>query len=210
MVKLLEENGIGRPSTYAPTINTLLKRRYITKEKKNLFITELGAAVNNIMIKAFNDIVDEKFTVNMEKQLDEVENGNIGWKEVLREFYPKLKEELDNAEKNLEKVSIKEEVTEEKCEKCGANLIVKYGPYGKFLACPNFPDCRFTKTYFEHTGIKCPECKEHELYKLRTKKGRIFFGCSSQDCNYMTWQLPKDAEVMPGLEKYVETENNNK
>lgn len=210
LVKLLEENGIGRPSTYAPTINTLLKRRYITKEKKNLFITELGSAVNNIMIKAFNDIVDEKFTVNMEKQLDEVENGNVGWKDVLREFYPKLKEELESAEKNLEKVSIKEEVTEEKCEKCGANLIVKYGPYGKFLACPNFPDCRFTKTYFEHTGIKCPECKEHELYKLRTKKGRIFFGCSSQDCNYMTWQLPKDAEVMPGLEKYVETENNNK
>ena len=210
LVKLLEENGIGRPSTYAPTINTLLKRRYITKEKKNLFITELGSAVNNIMIKAFNDIVDEKFTVNMEKQLDEVENGSVGWKDVLREFYPKLKEELESAEKNLEKVSIKEEVTEEKCEKCGANLVVKYGPYGKFLACPNFPECRFTKTYFEHTGILCPKCRKNEVYKLRTKRGRIFFGCSSQDCDYMTWQLPKDAEIMPGLEKYVDTENNNK
>ncbi|MBR3288433.1 MAG: type I DNA topoisomerase [Lachnospiraceae bacterium] len=210
LVKLLEENGIGRPSTYAPTINTLLKRRYITKEKKNLFITELGAAVNNIMIRAFNDIVDEKFTVNMEKQLDEVESGSVGWKDVLREFYPKLKEELENAEKNLEKVSIKEEVTEEKCEKCGANLVVKYGPYGKFLACPNFPECRFTKTYFEHTGTLCPKCKKNEVYKLRTKRGRIFFGCSSQDCDYMTWQLPKDAEVIPGLEKYVDTENNNK
>ena len=210
LVKLLEENGIGRPSTYAPTINTLLKRRYITKEKKNLFITELGAAVNNIMIKAFNDIADEKFTVNMEKQLDEVESGSVGWKDVLREFYPKLKEELESAEKNLEKVSIKEEVTEEKCEKCGANLVVKYGPYGKFLACPNFPDCRFTKTYFEHTGILCPKCKKNEVYKLRTKRGRIFFGCSSQDCDYMTWQLPKDAEIMPGLEKYVDIENNNK
>ena len=206
LVKLLEENGIGRPSTYAPTINTLLKRRYITKEKKNLFITELGAAVNKIMIKAFNDIVDEKFTVNMEKQLDEVENGNIEWKEVLRNFYPKLKEELENAEKNLEKISIKEEVTDEKCEKCGANLVVKYGPYGKFLACPNFPDCRFTKTYFEHTGVKCPKCNEHEVYKLRTKRGRIFFGCSSPDCDYMTWQLPKDPELMPGFEKYYEEE----
>ena len=210
LVKLLEENGIGRPSTYAPTINTLLKRRYITKEKKNLFITELGSAVNNIMVRAFNDIVDEKFTVNMEKQLDEVENGNVEWKEVLRNFYPKLKEELENAEKNLEKISIKEEVTDEKCENCGANLVVKYGPYGKFLACPNFPDCKFTKTYFEHTGIRCPECKTHELYKLRSKRGRIFFGCSSQDCTYMTWQLPQDAEIMPGLEKYVDTENNKK
>lgn len=210
LVKLLEENGIGRPSTYAPTINTLLKRRYITKEKKNLFITELGSAVNRIMIKAFNDIVDEKFTVNMEKQLDEVESGNIEWKEVLRNFYPKLKEELENAEKNLEKISIKEEVTDEKCEKCGANLVVKYGPYGKFLACPNFPDCRFTKTYFEHTGVKCPKCNEHELYKLRTKRGRIFFGCSSTDCDYMTWQLPKDPELMLGFEKYFEEDKSSK
>ena len=207
LVKLLEENGIGRPSTYAPTINTLLKRRYVIKEKKNLYITELGSAVNNIMIKAFDDIVDEKFTVNMEKQLDEVENGKIEWKEVLREFYPKLKEELESAEKNLEKVSIKEEVTDEKCEKCGANLVVKYGPYGKFLACPNFPECRFTKNYFEHTGVRCPECKKHELYKLRSKKGRIFYSCSDQDCKYMTWQIPKDAEIIEGLEKYVEDNN---
>lgn len=204
LVKLLEENGIGRPSTYAPTINTLLKRRYVTKEKKNLFITELGTAVNNIMVKAFDDIVDEKFTVNMEKQLDEVESGNVEWKQVLRDFYPKLKSELENAEKNLEKVSIKEEVTEEKCENCGANLVVKYGPYGKFLACPNFPECRFTKNYFEHTGVLCPECNEHELYKLRTKRGRIFYGCSDPNCTYMAWDIPKDAKIMPGMEKYLE------
>ena len=210
LVKLLEENGIGRPSTYAPTINTLLKRRYVTKEKKNLFITELGMAVNNIMTRAFNDIVDEKFTANMEKQLDEVENGAVEWKNVLREFYPKLKEELVSAENNLEKISIKEEVTEEKCEKCGANLVVKYGPYGKFLACPNFPNCRYTKSYFEHTGIKCPECKEHELYKLRTKKGRIFYGCSSPDCNYMTWQIPKDAEIIDGMQEYAEKVKDSK
>ena len=210
LVKLLEENGIGRPSTYAPTINTLLKRRYVTKEKKNLFITELGMAVNNIMTRAFNDIVDEKFTANMEKQLDGVENGTVEWKNVLREFYPKLKEELVSAENNLEKISIKEEVTEEKCEKCGANLVVKYGPYGKFLACPNFPNCRYTKSYFEHTGIKCPECKEHELYKLRTKKGRIFYGCSSPDCNYMTWQIPKDAEIIDGMQEYAEKVKDSK
>ena len=111
---------------------------------------------------------------------------------------------MEHAEKNLDKVSIKEEVTDEKCEKCGANLVVKYGPYGKFLACPNFPDCRFTKTYFEHTGIKCPKCNSHELYKLRTKRGRIFYGCSNSDCDYMTWTLDKNFEVIPGLEKYVE------
>lgn len=203
LVKLLEENGIGRPSTYAPTINTLLKRRYVTKEKKNIFITELGLAVNDIMVRAFSDIVDEKFTVNMETKLDEVESGDIEWKQVLRDFYPRLKAELDDAEKNLDKVSIKEEVTEEKCERCGANLVVKYGPYGKFLACPNFPECRFTRTYFEHTGFKCPKCKEHEIYKLRTKKGRIFYGCSDENCDYMAWQLPKDLEVMQGLEKYI-------
>ncbi len=206
LVKLLEENGIGRPSTYAPTINTLLKRRYVTKEKKNLFITELGSAVNNIMVKAFDDIVDEKFTVNMEKQLDDVENGNIEWKQVLRDFYPKLKSELEDAEKNLEKVSIKEEVTDEKCDNCGANLVVKYGPFGKFLACPNFPTCKFTKNYFEHTGVFCPECNNHELYKLRTKKGRIFYGCSDPDCTYMSWQIPKEAKTIPGLEKYLENE----
>ena len=207
LVKLLEENGIGRPSTYAPTINTLLKRRYVTKEKKNLFITELGTAVNNIMVKAFDDIVDEKFTVNMEKQLDDVENGNVEWKQVLRDFYPKLKSELEDAEKNLEKVSIKEEVTDEKCDNCGANLVVKYGPYGKFLACPNFPTCKFTKNYFEHTGVLCPECNAHELYKLRTKKGRIFYGCSDPNCTYMAWQIPKDAKTIPGLEKYLEDNN---
>ncbi len=207
LVKLLEENGIGRPSTYAPTINTLLKRRYVTKEKKNLFITELGTAVNNIMVKAFDDIVDEKFTVNMEKQLDDVENGTVEWKQILRDFYPKLKSELEDAEKNLEKVSIKEEVTDEKCDNCGANLVVKYGPFGKFLACPNFPTCKFTKNYFEHTGVMCPECNAHELYKLRTKKGRIFFGCSDPNCTYMSWQIPKDAKTIPGLEKYLEKDN---
>lgn len=210
LVKLLEENGIGRPSTYAPTINTLLKRRYITKEKKNLFITELGLAVNDVMNKAFSDIVDEKFTVNMEEKLDKIEDGSVEWKQVLRDFYPKLKEELENAEKNLEKITIKEEVTEEKCEKCGANLIVKYGPYGKFLACPNFPDCRYTRTYFEHTGFYCPECGKHELYKLRTKKGRIFYGCGDPECNFMAWDIPKDAKPIDPNKPIENADKENK
>ena len=197
LVKVLEEDGIGRPSTYAPTISTLLNRRYITREKKNLFITELGNAVNDMMNKSFQDIVDEGFTANMEKQLDEVEQGKLGWKEVLKQFYPGFKEEVDIAREQLEKVHIADEVTEEKCEKCGANMVVKYGPYGKFLACPNFPDCRFTKPYIERTGFLCPKCGKFELVKLRTKEGRIFFACEDKDCDYMAWQLDKDLQKMP-------------
>lgn len=192
LVKVLEEDGIGRPSTYAPTISTLLNRRYITREKKNLFITELGNAVNDMMNKSFKDIVDENFTANMEKQLDNVEQGKIGWKEVLQEFYPEFKEEVDVAREQLEKVHIADEVSDEKCDNCGTNLVVKYGPYGKFLACPNFPDCRFTKPYIERTGYLCPKCEKHEIVKLRTKKGRIFYACEDKDCDYMAWQIEKD------------------
>lgn len=204
LVKVLEENGIGRPSTYAPTVNTLLHRRYVTKEKKNLFVTELGIAVNDIMNKAFPNIVDEKFTANMEKELDEVANGQMGWKEVLREFYPEFEEEVNKAYEKLEKVKIKEEVSEEKCDNCGANLIVKYGPFGKFLACPNFPECRFTKPYIERTGFICPTCNKNEIIKLRTKKGRIFYACEDKDCEFKAWQIPKDAkEVSIDKEKAI-------
>ncbi len=204
LVKVLEENGIGRPSTYAPTVNTLLHRRYVTKEKKNLFVTELGIAVNDIMNKAFPNIVDEKFTANMEKELDEVANGQMGWKEVLREFYPEFEEEVNKAYDKLEKVKIKEEVSEEKCDNCGANLVVKYGPFGKFLACPNFPECRFTKPYIERTGFICPTCGKNEIIKLRTKKGRIFYACEDKDCEFKAWQIPKDAkEVSIDKEKAI-------
>ena len=194
LVKVLEEDGIGRPSTYAPTINTLLNRRYVTKEKKNLFVTELGNAVNDMVKKSFSDIVDEKFTANMEKDLDEIEKGKKEWKEVLYKFYPNFEKEVEKAYNELEKVQIKEEVSDEKCDNCGANLIVKYGPYGKFLACPNFPDCRFTKPYIERTGFLCPKCEKHELIKLRSKKGRIFYGCEDKDCDFVCWQIPKDAK----------------
>ena len=194
LVKVLEEDGIGRPSTYAPTINTLLNRRYVTKEKKNLFVTELGNAVNDMVKKSFSDIVDEKFTANMEKDLDEIEKGKMEWKEVLYKFYPNFEKEVEKAYNELEKVQIKEEVSDEKCDNCGANLIVKYGPYGKFLACPNFPDCRFTKPYIERTGFLCPKCEKHELIKLRSKKGRIFYGCEDKDCDFVCWQIPKDAK----------------
>lgn len=197
LVKYLEEDGIGRPSTYAPTIQTLIARRYITKEKKNIFITELGSAVNDMVSKSFKDIVDEQFTANLEKELDDVEKGNKDWKDVLREFYPNFEKEVNKAHEEIDKVEIPDEVTDEKCEKCGANLVVKYGPYGKFLACPNFPDCRFTKQYIERTGYLCPKCHQHELIKLRTKKGRIYFACEDREgCNNMLWQIPKDCEKL--------------
>ena len=206
LVKVLEEEGIGRPSTYAPTISNILNRRYIVKEKKNLFVTELGIAVNDIMTTAFNDMVDVKFTANMEKQLDEVESGKMNWKDVLRNFYPDFEKKVEDAMANLSKIEIKEEISDEKCEKCGANLIVKYGPYGKFLACPNFPNCRFTKNYIERTGYLCPECKKHELIKLRTKKGRIFYACEdNENCKYMCWQIPKECDIIK-----KEGENNEK
>lgn len=194
LVKYLEEDGIGRPSTYAPTIQTLINRRYITKEKRNIFITELGSAVNDMLSKSFSDMLDEKFTANLEKELDDVEKGNKEWKTVLREFYPSFEDEVNKARDELAKVDIPDEISDEKCDKCGANMVVKYGPYGKFLACPNFPECRFTKPYIERTGFKCPKCHSHELIKLRSKKGRIFYACEDKDCNNMLWQIPKDCE----------------
>ncbi len=191
LVKALEEHGIGRPSTYAPTITTLLARRYVLKENKNLFLTELGEAVNTIMKEAFTTIVDEEFTANMEMLLDQVEEGNVSWKVIVSNFYPDLEEAVENAEKTLEKVRIADEVTDVICEECGRNMVIKYGPHGKFLACPGFPDCRSTKPYLEKIGIACPKCGK-DIVVRKTKKGRRFFGCEAgpDDCDFMSWQKP--------------------
>lgn len=190
LVKMLEELGIGRPSTYAPTITTILARRYIVKENKNLYVTELGEAVNNIMVEAFPVIVNANFTANMESLLDKVGEGEINWKTVVRNFYPDLDEAVKNAEKELEKIEIADEVTEEVCELCGRNLVVKYGPHGKFLACPGFPDCRNTKPYLERIGVACPKCGKDIVLK-KTKKGRKYYGCEANpECDFMAWQKP--------------------
>ncbi len=190
LVKSLEEQGIGRPSTYAPTISTIIARRYVVKENKNLYVTELGEIVNEIMETAFPVIVDFSFTANMESLLDMIEVGNVQWKTVVRNFYPDLDEAVQNAEKALEKIKIEDEVTDVICEECGKNMVIKYGPHGKFLACPGFPDCRFTKPYFEKTGIECPKCKA-ELVIKKTKKGRKYYGCErNPDCDFMSWQKP--------------------
>ena len=190
LVKQLEELGIGRPSTYAPTITTIIARHYVAKENKNLYVTELGEAVNNIMKKAFPTIVDVNFTANMETLLDSVGEGKVKWKEVIRNFYPDLDEAVKLAEKELENVKIEDEVTDVICDKCGRNMVIKYGPHGKFLGCPGFPECHNTKPYLEKIGVTCPKCGKDIVLK-KTKKGRRYFGCENNpECDFMSWQKP--------------------
>ena len=190
LVKTLEELGIGRPSTYAPTITTIIARRYVAKENKNLYVTELGEAVNNIMLKAFPTIVDVNFTATMEALLDSVEEGTVDWKTVIRNFYPDLDESVKAAEKELENVKIEDEVTDVVCDVCGRNMVIKYGPHGKFLACPGFPECRNTKPYLEKIGVACPKCGK-EIVMRKTKKGRRYYGCEDNpECDFMSWQKP--------------------
>ncbi len=190
LVKALEEQGIGRPSTYAPTISTILGRRYITKEGKNLYLTEIGEVVNNIMKQSFPSIVDVNFTSNMEGLLDMVEEGRVPWKEVIRNFYPDLDEAVLTAEKEQESVTIEDEVTDVICEECGRNMVIKYGPHGRFLACPGFPECRNTKPYLEKIGVPCPVCGK-EIVIRKTKKGRKYYGCENNpECDFMSWQKP--------------------
>ena len=190
LVHDLEALGIGRPSTYAPTISTIMARHYITKENKSLYITELGQAVNKMMMEAFPQIVDVNFTSNMEALLDGIAEGDVKWKTVIENFYPDLNEAVTAAEKELEKVQVQDEVTDEVCELCGRNLVIKYGPHGKFLACPGFPECKNTKPYFEKIGVSCPKCGKDIVLK-RTKKGRIFYGCiDNPNCDFMSWQRP--------------------
>lgn len=195
LVKALEDLGIGRPSTYAPTITTILGRRYVTKENKNIYVTELGEVVNDMMKEAFPTIVDVNFTANMETLLDGVAEGSVKWKTVISNFYPDLDEAVKQAEKDLEKVKIQDEVSEEVCELCGQNMVIKYGPHGRFLACPGFPACKNTKPYLEKIGVPCPNCGGDIVIK-KTKKGRKFYGCMNHpDCDFMSWQRPNPEKL---------------
>jgi len=190
LVKALEEQGIGRPSTYAPTITTILARHYVVKEQKNLYVTELGQIVNSMMVNYFGSIVDKEFTANLEQLLDSVGDGSVNWKTVVSNFYPDLESAVDQASKELENVKIADEVTDVICENCGKNMVIKYGPHGKFLACPGFPDCKNTKPYLEKIGVKCPKC-DGEVVIKKTKKGRIYYGCSNApECEFMSWNKP--------------------
>lgn len=190
LVKTLEELGIGRPSTYAPTITTIIARRYVAKENKNLYVTELGEIVNLIMKKSFPSIVDVNFTANLEMLLDKVEEGSVKWKTVIRNFYPDLDEAVKTAEEELGEYKIEDEVTDVICEECGKNMVIKYGPHGRFLACPGFPDCRNTKPYLEKIGVACPKCNK-DIVLRKTKKGRKYYGCEDNpECDFMSWQKP--------------------
>ncbi len=190
LVRALEEQGIGRPSTYAPTISTILARHYVLKEDKNLYMTELGEAVNRIMKGSFPVIVNPEFTANMESLLDGVAEGTVKWKTVVRNFWPDLKEAVSQAEKDLEKVVIADEETDEICENCGRHMVIKYGPHGKFLACPGFPECHNTRPYYEKIGVACPKCGK-EVVVRKTKKGRRYYGCmGNPECDFMVWQKP--------------------
>ncbi len=191
LVRAMEELGLGRPSTYAPTITNILGRHYIAKEGRNLFMTELGEAVNALLSKSFPDIVDTGFTAGMEKALDEVAEGQKNWHEVMRDFYPAFHEEVKKGEKELERVKVADEVSNEPCELCGRMMVIKYGPHGRFLACPGFPECRNTKPLLEKAGVACPKCGK-ELVIRRTRKGRKFYACSaSPECDFMSWAKPK-------------------
>lgn len=207
LVKAMEELGIGRPSTYAPTITTIIGRRYVTKEKKNLYITDLGEAVNNVMKTAFGVIVDTGFTANMESLLDAVEEGTVEWKTIIRNFYPDLAEAINEAQDKLEKIHIADEESDEICEDCGRRMVIKYGPHGKFLACPGFPECKNTKPYLEKAGVPCPNCGKDIIVK-KSKKGRRFYGCiDNPECDFVSWQKPS-TEKCPECGGYMVEKGN--
>ncbi|MCL2171518.1 MAG: type I DNA topoisomerase [Defluviitaleaceae bacterium] len=190
LVKTLEENGVGRPSTYAPTISTITARGYVSKEAKVLYPTELGEVVNGIMKENFLDIVDVEFTANMEQELDRVEDGEVQWKDILRNFYKPFDAKIQLAEEAIGQIEVRDEETDIVCENCGRNLVIKFGRHGKFLACPGFPECRNAKPFFEDAGVPCPQCQGRVMVK-KSKKGRTFYGCEhSPTCDFISWNRP--------------------
>ena len=192
LVRALEEKGIGRPSTYAPTISTIIARGYVDREKKILYPTELGTIVTHLLTEHFKDIMDVAFTASMEGDLDNIEEGEIRWKKVIRDFYKPFKETLELAEERIGKVELKYEESDVPCEKCGRMMVIKQGKYGKFLACPGFPECRNAKPIIEETKYLCPICNGKILIK-KTKRGKQYYACeNSQACKFMIWETPTD------------------
>ena len=190
LIKTLEELGIGRPSTYAPIITTILNRRYVVLKNKSFQPTELGILVNDLLEQYFNDIVDVKFTADLEEKLDKIAEGDYSWQSVVNNFYTHFDEILKKAEDEIAKIKIEDEVTDVVCEKCGRNMVVKYGRYGKFLACPGYPECKNTKPIQDQIGVKCPNCGG-DIIRLKSGKGKVFYGCSNYpECNFMTWDEP--------------------
>lgn len=190
LIKIMEELGIGRPSTYSPTIATILSRSYVTLKNKSFYPTELGDLVNDLLTEYFKGVINEEFTAELENELDEIASGNVEWKEVIKKFYVEFYKELKIAEEEIDKIEIQDEVSDVICEKCGKNMVVKNGRFGKFLACPGYPDCKNTKAIVETIGVKCPKCGG-EIVKKRSKKGRAFFGCNNYPkCEFVSWDEP--------------------
>ncbi len=209
LVRTLEEKGIGRPSTYAPTITTILARGYVARESKRLIPTELGKTVNSMMIEYFGEIVDTEFTAGLEEKLDEIEEKGGDWRQVLRDFYPPFAKLLANAEQEIEKIEIRDEPSDVVCDKCGAQMVYRVGRYGKFLACPNFPECRNTKPILIYIDAKCPKCGGRLLEKT-SRKNRKFYGCEKYpECDFVSWEMPVD-ERCPECGTYMVKKVNRK
>lgn len=203
LVKTLEEKGIGRPSTYAPILDTIVTRGYAVREQKQFHPTELGCVVVDLLKKYFPEIIDEEFTAQMEEKLDSIEEGNVDWKKILMDFYQPFLQELEFADKDIGRIAVAEEETEEKCEKCGRNMVIKFGRYGKFLACPGFPECQNTRPLLEETGVVCPQCERGMVVLRRSKKGKKFYGCSLYpECQYVSWDEPT-GEKCPHCMSYL-------
>ena len=208
LVKALEEKGIGRPSTYSPTITTILDRRYIEKEQKQLAPTELGKIVNKLLVENFGDIINVEFTANIEANFDEVAEGKEPWKKVIREFYGPFAKEVEKVEKELEHVELVEEVSDVPCEKCGRMMVIKYGKYGKFLACPGYPECKNAKPIIETIEVPCPVCGA-QVQVRKTKRGKKYYICENNptSCQYISWNKPKVGEKWePTQEKVQQAE----
>ena len=212
LVKALEEKGIGRPSTYSPTITTILERRYIEKEKKQLYPTELGKVVNKLLTENFTDVINVEFTAKIEDEFDEIAEGHEKWKKMIREFYGPFEEEVEKVEKELEHVEMVDEVSDVKCEKCGRMMVYKYGRYGKFLACPGYPECKNAKPIIETIDVPCPKCGA-TVQVRKTKRGRKYYICENnpKSCDYISWNKPKVGEEWNPEEKAeFEKENTTK
>ncbi len=203
LIKALEELGIGRPSTYAPTIVTILSRYYVELDKKLFYPTELGRLVNDILLDYFDDVIDEEFTANLEEKLDDVADGTIPWKSVIQEFYSPFSKLLERAEEEIDKIEIADEVSDIICEKCGRNMVVKNGRFGKFLACPGYPECKNTKAILDEIDVNCPKCEDGRIVRKRSKKGRVFYGCTNYPtCDFVSWDEPI-VEKCPVCHEYM-------
>lgn len=193
LVKELEDRGIGRPSTYAPTISTIISRAYVSREQKKLYATDLGIIVTELLMNYFEDIMDYRFTAGMEDNLDAVEEGTKDWQNLLSEFYPDFSAQLKIAEKEIEKVEIKDEESDVICEKCGRHMVYKMGKYGRFLACPGFPECQNTKPIVEYVDANCPLCNGKIVKKTSNKRKRTFYGCENYpECKFVSWDMPSN------------------